>query len=339
MTDTAKRSEDGRIPAVSVVIPVHNCERFAAEAIESFLGQTLQDFELILVDDGSTDGSAAILDDYAARDPRVRVVRHDEARGPGAARNTGIDIARAALLALSDADDVSVSDRLERQKAYLDAHPEIGFVASPRIATDLDGNDIGVQRIPYEGTELVERLKHYCYIGHAAAMYRTQALRDIGGYRNGFAAAQDYDLLLRLVEKTNVGVLHVPFYRYRQVPTGIKYGAGEVQHRSADIARLFARQRAEKGCDDYDDYMQTGRMPRSSGGAGDVSLPRYYHKLARTALDCGAYLTMLKVARKGVRSGPAWLPKFAALALAGAVRLALQATGTLDWFERTFRGR
>lgn len=339
MTDTTVPSESSSAPVVSVVIPVHNCERYVAEAIESILGQTLEKLELILVDDGSTDSSGAILDDYAAKDPRVRVVRHDKSRGRGAARNSGIEVARAALLAFNDADDVSIPDRLKRQTAYLDAHPEVGFVASSRIITDLDGNYIAARRIRWDAAELVERIRRYCHISHAAAMYRADVLRDIGGYRNAFAAAQDYDLLLRLIERTKVGVLDVPVYRYRQVPTGMKYGGGGAQRQFAALAQEFARQRAERGSDDYDEYVQAGKMPRVPKGEGPVELPRYYHKLARTALDCGAYAATLRFAWKGVRSGPAWLPRFAALLFAALLRLALQLTGTLNWFDRTFRGR
>ena len=339
MTDTAVRSESNGHPAVSVIIPVHNCERFVLEAIESILGQTLQGLELILVDDGSTDRSSAIIDDCAAKDPRVRVIRHEQAQGRGAARNAGIAAARGDLMVFSDADDTSASERLERQKKYLDAHPDVGFVASPRLATDLDGNPIGIMRIPAKASELPERMLSYCHIGHCAAMYRADSLRAIGGYREGFAAAQDYDMLLRLMETAKAGVLNIPVYRYRQVPTGVKYGAGEVQHRSADLARLFARQRAEKGHDDYDEYVQAGKMPHIPKGAGPVDLSLYCDKVARTALDCGSYGVMLKFVWKGVASCPTRLPRFAWLLFAAGARLALQAVGMLDWFERIFRGR
>lgn len=332
-------SRDERAPAVSVVMPVHNTERFVGEAIESILGQTLQDIELILVDDGSTDRSPAILDEYAARDARICVVRHPTAMGRGAARNTGIDVARAELLAFADADDVSLPERLEQQKAYMDAHPDVGLVFSKLVITDVDGNTIGIKRTPFDKAQLLESMRRYCHFNHVAALFRTQVVRDAGGYRNGFAAAQDYDLLLRLIERAKTGVLDVPVYRYRQVPTGVKYGAGDVQRRSAAIAREFARQRAERGDDDYESYMRDGKMPTISKPAGPPDLPSYYCKLARTALDCGAYVPMLKYVWRGLRARPLWLPRFAHIALAGCARLVLQATGTLNWFERTFRGR
>jgi len=324
---------------VSVVIPVHNCERYVAEAIESILGQTLQDIELILVDDGSTDSSSAILDDYAAKDPRIRVVRHDKSRGSGAARNSGIEVARADLLAFNDADDVSIPDRLERQKAYMDAHPDVGLVFSQYIITDVDGNDIGIKQTPFDEAQLLERMRRYCHLSHWAALFRTQVVRDAGGYRNGFAAAEDYDLLLRLLERNRAGMLDVPVVRYRQVPSSMKYTGSEAMHESAAIARMFARQRAERGSDDYDEYVQAGKMPRMPKSAGDLELTIYYQKVALTALDCGAYGAALRFGFKSVSSRPTRLPKLAFLVLACGARLALQLTGTLHWFERTFRGR
>ncbi len=337
--DTGDDNAGQATPAVSFVVPVHNCEQFVREAIDSVLAQTLRDFELILIDDGSTDGSPDILAEYAAGEPRVRVLRHETARGSGAARNTGIDVARADLLALGDADDVALPERLERQKAYLDEHPNVDFVASPYAIVDVENTLIGVRRIRCAADELPDRLRRYCHLAANAAMYRTRIVREVGGYRPGFRAAQDYDLLLRLAERFQAGVLDVPAYRYRQVRTGVKYGGGGAMHRYADLAREFAAQRAERGDDDYEEYMRSGRMPAPPGAAGPPDPAAYCQKVARTALDCGAYGAMLKFAWRGVRERPALVLKLMGLVLAAGLRLALQVTGTLDWFEHKFRGR
>ena len=339
MGDSAKQSSDGAQPAVSVIIAVLNCEKFIAESVDSILNQTLQDIELIVVDDGSTDGTSEILNDYAARDSRVRVIRRSEAGGAGSARNAGIKAARADFIAIQDADDVSVPDRLERHLTHLAAHPETGFVASPLIRSDLDNNPIGVKRIPFRGDQLVERMQHYCYLSHCAAMFRTQHLREIGGYRDGLAGAEDYDLLLRLIEKGRVDLLDGPVYYHRQVPSGLTYGSSEVLHRGADIARTFARQRAERGHDDYDEYMRAGRMPKPSSSSASPDPSAYDYRLARAALDCGSYWATLRFVCRGLRTQPSRAPRFALLVVAAAARLLLHLTGTLDWFERTFRGR
>lgn len=339
-SDTPSPAGSGRAPpAISVVIPVHNCERYVAEAIESILDQTFGDFELIIVDDGSTDGTGAILDEYARTDERVRVIRHAEGQGEGAARNAGIAAAKAEHLAFTDADDLSEPERLELQKQYLDAHPEVGAVASSHILTDVDGDYLAARHVRYEGAELTDRMQRYCHLHHWSILFRTDVLRDIGGYRAGFAIATDYDMLLRLIERTSIGTLDHVVCRYRQVPSSMKYTGSEAMHESAAIARMFARQRAERGSDDYDEYVRAKKMPRFARTAKAPSLACYYYKLARMTLDCGACGAMLKCAWKGMLLNPLWLPMYVYLALAGTARLALQLTGTLDWFDRTFRGR
>ncbi|MFO7906471.1 MAG: glycosyltransferase family A protein [Pirellulaceae bacterium] len=114
MTSAAYSS--GHVPAVSVIVPAHNDEPYIGQCIESILGQTFEDFELIVVNDGSTDNTPSIIEEYAAKDPRVRVIHTGQKSGRGAARNTGIEAARAELIAFQDADDLSVPDRLEIQK-------------------------------------------------------------------------------------------------------------------------------------------------------------------------------------------------------------------------------
>src|SRR5262249_10266218 len=119
-----KRPEN---PKVSVAMSVHNGERFLAEATDSILGQTFRDFELILVDDGSTDGSGAIADAYQRKDTRVRVI-HQHKFGLVAALNQACEQARGEYIARMDADDVAIPDRLVRQVAFMDAHPEVAVL-------------------------------------------------------------------------------------------------------------------------------------------------------------------------------------------------------------------
>ena len=116
------------MPLVSVVMPVYNSERFVAEAIDSILQQTLVDLEFFIVDDGSTDGSPAIIRDYAERDPRIRFFQHPENQGEAAARNTGMAHVSGKYVAGMDSDDVSLPQRLEQQAAFLEARADIGAV-------------------------------------------------------------------------------------------------------------------------------------------------------------------------------------------------------------------
>src|SRR5262249_45977834 len=110
-------------PLISVCMPVHNAERFVGEAVESILGQTLRDFEFLIIDDGSTDGSTRILRDSAARDPRIRLTCRSN-RGLVATLNELVDQARGEFIARMDADDIALPDRFLRQVDYLRRHPE-----------------------------------------------------------------------------------------------------------------------------------------------------------------------------------------------------------------------
>lgn len=114
------------IPKVSVVMPALNAEKYIAEAIESILGQTFSDLEFIIINDGSTDGTAEILESYRTRDPRIRVY-HQKNSGVATAMNLGCQLAQGKYIARMDADDISLPQRLARQIAYLDQHPEISI--------------------------------------------------------------------------------------------------------------------------------------------------------------------------------------------------------------------
>ncbi len=114
-------------PLVSVVMSVYNGERFLREAIESILSQTFRDFEFIIVNDGSTDGTAGILNSYALSDSRVRVFEQEN-MGQCASDNRGCSLARGKYIARMDSDDVSMRDRLERQIAFLENHEKVGLL-------------------------------------------------------------------------------------------------------------------------------------------------------------------------------------------------------------------
>jgi len=122
------RPELSKPPLVSVLLPVFNGESLIRGAIDSILAQTFRDFELIVVDDGSTDGTAAVLSEY--RDPRVILLRHERNRGLIAALNTGLAVARGDYVARHDADDLSVPERLQLQSDFLNANEDVSVVSS-----------------------------------------------------------------------------------------------------------------------------------------------------------------------------------------------------------------
>jgi glycosyltransferase involved in cell wall biosynthesis len=199
-------------PSVSVLLPVRDGARFLAEAVDSVLGQTLTDFELIVVDDGSTDGSAAILERVA--DPRVSVLR-EPPRGLVAALTTALAHARADYMARMDADDVSEPRRLERQLELLEMRPDVAMVATWVTVVDEEGRELRREVLPAEHEDLVRRLLLRNPFQHGSVVLRRTALEAAGGYRSDYGANEDYDLWRRVAHEGRLACVPEALYRYR----------------------------------------------------------------------------------------------------------------------------
>ncbi|HZW32449.1 MAG TPA: glycosyltransferase [Isosphaeraceae bacterium] len=207
-------------PLISVCLPVYNARRYVAQAVESILGQTLGDFEFLILDDGSTDGSRPILEGYAARDPRIRLTSRAN-RGLVATLNELIDQARGEFLARMDADDIALPDRFRRQVDYLRAHPECSVVGCRARLIDPDGDplcDWFTER-PHEeiDTLLLREDAVGSVICHPSVLMRRDAVLAAGKYRD-FAVGEELDLFLRLAESSRLAILPDVLLEYRQHP-------------------------------------------------------------------------------------------------------------------------
>ncbi|HKH64918.1 MAG TPA: glycosyltransferase [Solirubrobacterales bacterium] len=207
----------GNAPEVSVVTAVYNGERYLAEAIESILGQSFADWELVIVDDGSTDGSSRILAEYTAADPRV-VVHRQENGGVAAASNRGLELARAPLVARLDADDLSMPGRLEQQHRFLRDHPQVGMVGGQGAIIDRDGREVAEVRYPLDDAAIREQLERTTGFVHSSVMIRKEVLDQVGGYRSEFDGAEDLDLWLRIAAHTQLAHLPERVVSYRIHP-------------------------------------------------------------------------------------------------------------------------
>ena len=187
-------------PAVSVLMPVYNTERYVGEAVRAVLQQTFRDFEFIIIDDGSADGSTAILRRFSEEDGRIRLVSRPNT-GYVTALNEALGLARAPLVARMDADDVALPNWLEVLVAFMQAHPEVVTAGVQVNHIDPDGEFLGRSDMPlaHEAIE-TEHLKGELRIFHPGVCFRTEAARHVGGYRPEVCPCEDYDLWLRLGE-------------------------------------------------------------------------------------------------------------------------------------------
>jgi glycosyltransferase involved in cell wall biosynthesis len=196
-------------------MPAYNAERYLDQAVHSILDQTFMDFELIIVDDGSTDNTRSILERIAARDSRVRAVSRPNT-GYVVALNEMIGMARAPLLARMDADDVALPDRFERQVAFLEEHPEVVAVGSAVEIIDYRGRFLTHWKPHLSNDELqAQALSGRTPLCHPSVMIRADAIRAIGGYRELYYSAEDLDLWLRLGEEGQLACLSEVLLRYR----------------------------------------------------------------------------------------------------------------------------
>ena len=205
-------------PPVAVLMAVHNGEPYLGEAVDSILGQTFGDFEFLVVDDGSSDGTADILSDFARRDSRIRIVRNSENVGLTKSLNIALSLTDAAFLARMDADDISLPGRLGKQLDYMRSHADCVVVGCRILSIDEDGDPICRER---QGTthDEIEKILFHGFGGaipHPTAMMRGEVVKACGGYREEFPVAQDLDLWLRMAEHGRLANLPDVLLKYRR---------------------------------------------------------------------------------------------------------------------------
>jgi len=279
-------------PAVTVVVPVYNAAKYLPDVLDSLLSQTFQDFEIVAVDDGSTDGSGDILERYAARDPRMRVLRQQNA-GSGAARNNALTVARGRYIAQQDADDISAPARLEKQAAYLDEHPDISAVYCRTVMADENLNPIHTILTPEDDAAIRRALPRGNLLSGNFIM-RRETLQAVGGYRPAFTYSQDYDLNLRVMEVGKIHCTPEGLYIVRRHSGQISIAKRHLQDEYGTLVKVFALERRKTGRDSYHQFAAVGDLRRFVEGykyryqfymyAGERTLRRLDLKPARKYL-------------------------------------------------------
>lgn len=212
-------------PRVTVLIAVRNGEAHLQEAIDSILSQTFTDFELQIIDDGSTDGTAAILSQY--RDPRIKLIRNESNLGLTRSLNIGLTNSRGEYIARMDADDISLPERLAKQVALMDANPDIGICG---CWMEVMGDRQAMWHSPSDPDEMKVRLLFQNVLAHPTVMMRKSVLEEhLLRYDEAFTTAQDYELWSRMLKVTKATSLQEALLRYRMHGQSVSSGSGGAQ--------------------------------------------------------------------------------------------------------------
>ena len=229
-------------PTISVLMPVYNGARYLKEAVESILAQTFSDFEIIAVDDGSTDDSLAILQKLAQVDSRIRIVSRPNT-GIVGALNDGLAVARGEFVARMDGDDIARPERLEVQLNYLRAHPELVAIGCGVRMVDPAGRVLKNFTASTDAPKLRRDLIEATTIGiiHPTLLVRRNVLERVGGYRSQYNFVEDIDLFLRLLDEGELGNAPEILLDYRQHLQSTNSTRHEKQHQL--IAQCYAEHR------------------------------------------------------------------------------------------------
>jgi glycosyltransferase involved in cell wall biosynthesis len=221
-------------PVLSVVMPLYNGEAYLGATLDGILTQSFEDFELLIMDDGSTDGSVALAQDYASRDGRIQVFKREN-RGIPKTVNELFSMICGRFVTRSDADDISEPGRFALQLAHLDAHPDVVALGGQALYMDEEARPIFVPRLPLNHDRIDEmNLGGRTAFVQSSVMMRADAVRKIGGYDEGYPFAQDLEMWLRLAEIGQLENLEDVILRYRFTTSGI---SGSSVTRQSQLAR------------------------------------------------------------------------------------------------------
>ena len=223
-------------PRVSVIIPAYNAAALLRHTLESVLGQSWRDLEVVLVDDGSTDETAQVAESFGGP---VRVLRQRN-QGPSVARNHGVEAARGSFIAFLDADDLWLPDKLGLQMELFQERPELGLVYTNYQYTD--GSKLlplhrGAQKVPFEGWVFRPLLRDN-FLATSTVVVRRECLQQVGGFDPALEISEDYDLWLRVAREYPVGYVPAPLARYRFHDRNV---FGDLEQRLESRRRIFRK--------------------------------------------------------------------------------------------------
>lgn len=284
------------VPSVSVILPTYNAADHVVESVESLCTQTLDDFEVVVIDDGSTDGTRSLVREYG--DDRFRLVKREQATGglPGAL-NRGIRESVAPYIARHDADDRSHPERLAAQVSFLEGAPEVALIGSSVRLIRPDGSVKDVRRVKPAPTfdDLIKKNRFV----HGAVTFRREVAEKIGGYDEAFEFSEDYDLWLRIASDHSVRNLDVIRYDLRIHDESIY--ASELE--KVKLYAAFARKRVLNDTDlSAADIRKNVRAIYATFDSNERA--RFHREMAQALLRYGEHSSAREHVKKGLRNKP-----------------------------------
>lgn len=239
------------MPKVSVILPVYNAVKYFKDSMDSIGKQTFQDFEVIIVDDASYDGTEKMIDIYDRLFPNVKVVRHPDNLGLGDSLNDGLVAAAGEYIAIQHADDISLPRRLEKEVEYLDTHPDIALVGAWTRYIDASGNPKKrdgwwlreVKKVPDDPKAIANKLLEMNCLIHSSVMFRKSITGSVGFYDPQMVPTEDYDYWLRISEYHDIGMIREVLTSYRHHHEQLSKQKQKVKEYAAEVLRRAKKRR------------------------------------------------------------------------------------------------
>lgn len=228
-----------KIP-ISVLMPVYNGRKYLRTSVNSILSQTFKDFEFIIVDDGSTDGTWAEIEKNAGIDKRIVPLRNRKNLRTSAALNRGLAAAKGKYIVRMDADDWSYPDRLEEQYKFMESHPEVGVSGGTIVVCDSKLNGINERKYPLTDKEVRKIIFRFSPFAHPATIWRTSVIKGVGGYNENIPLSQDYELYFRVGKISKFGNLNKVLLKLRTHHDSSSVVRGKFQEQYTIYSRIKA---------------------------------------------------------------------------------------------------
>ena len=279
------------VPKVSVVISVYNDAAFIEQSLNSLLQQTYDDFEIIVVNDGSTDDSADILQRLQQQDGRIRII-DQENQGLTRALINGYKAARGGYIARQDGDDWSHPERLEKQVAALRENSALVFIGCWAEGVTREGRILETVERPSDPETATRelRFKRQGPPAHGTIMFRRDVYEQVGGYRPQFYFSQDSDLWLRMAEVGPIGYLPEVLYRYRRDAESLSSVRHDIQYEFGEIGQACHTVRLNGG--DESELLRQAETLAKKVRAGEIDRTGDIYRVAATQYLIGSQLAM-----------------------------------------------